>query len=90
MKESYWGYWLIVLGIFVIVVLMLIQSVTSTNTQDYYLVKEFTVAGKMFVKASKMLPDGDSTALVFAERCKNYIKKGVAEDWDGVMNMTSK
>ena len=57
---------------------------------DYYLVKEFTVAGKMFVKASKMLPDGDSTALVFAERCKNYIKKGVAEDWDGVMNMTSK
>ena len=44
MKESYWGYWLIVLGIFVIVVLMLIQSVTSTNTQDYYLVKEITEA----------------------------------------------
>ena len=44
MKESYWGYWLIVLGMFVIVVLMLIQSVTSTNTQDYYLVKEITEA----------------------------------------------
>ena len=57
---------------------------------DYYLVKEFTAAGKMFVKASKMLPNGDPTALVFAERCKNYIKKGVADDWDGVMNMTSK
>ena len=57
---------------------------------DYYLVKEFTAAGKMFVKASKMLPEGDPTALVFADRCKNYIKKGVAEDWDGVMNMTSK
>lgn len=44
MKESYWGYWLVILGIFVIVVLMLIQNVTSTNTQDYYLVKEITEA----------------------------------------------
>ena len=44
MKESYWGYWLILLGVFVVVVLMLIQNVTSTNTQDYYLVKEITEA----------------------------------------------
>lgn len=44
MKESYWGYWLVILGIFVITVLMLIQNVTSTNTQDYYLVKEITEA----------------------------------------------
>ena len=57
---------------------------------DLYLLKDFTQAGKMFVKASKMLPDGDPTALIFAERCKNYIKKGVPEGWDGVMNMTSK
>ena len=57
---------------------------------DKYLLKQFTDAGKLFVKASKMLPDGDPTALVFADRCKTYIKKGVAEDWDGVMNMTSK
>ena len=44
MKESYWGYWLILLGVFVIVVMMIIQSITSTNTQDYYLVKEITEA----------------------------------------------
>ena len=57
---------------------------------DKYLLKQFTDAGKLFVKASKMLPNGDPTALVFADRCKTYIKKGVAADWDGVMNMTSK
>ena len=57
---------------------------------DKYLLKQFTEAGKLFVKASKMLPEGDPTALIFADRCKNYIKKGVSEDWDGVMNMTSK
>ena len=57
---------------------------------DAYLIKDFTAAGKLFVKASKMFPEGDPTALIFADRCKNYIKKGVSEDWDGVMNMTSK
>lgn len=44
MKESYWGYWLIILGTFVIIVMMLIQNVTTTNTQDYYLLKEVTEA----------------------------------------------
>lgn len=44
MKESYWGYWLMLLGIFVIVIMLLIQNLTSSNTQDYYLVKEITEA----------------------------------------------
>ncbi|MBE6155903.1 MAG: hypothetical protein E7164_04020 [Firmicutes bacterium] len=44
MKEAYWGYWLVVLGVFIIVVLLLVQSFTSSNTQDYYLVKTITEA----------------------------------------------
>ena len=44
MKEAYWGYWLVVLGIFIIVVLLLIQNFTSTNSQDFYLVKEIAEA----------------------------------------------
>ena len=44
MKEAYWGYWLVVLGVFIIVVLLLVQSFTSTNTQDYYLIKTITEA----------------------------------------------
>jgi hypothetical protein len=44
MKESYWGYWLIMLGVFVIVIMMLIGNVTTKNTQDYYLIKEVTEA----------------------------------------------
>ena len=40
MKETYWGYWLILLGIFIIVVMMLVQSASTTNTQDYYQLKE--------------------------------------------------
>lgn len=44
MKESYWGYWLILLGIFVIVIMLLVQNMTSSNTQDYYVLKEVTEA----------------------------------------------
>lgn len=40
MKESYWGYWLILLGIFVMVVMLLVQDATTTNSQDYYQLKE--------------------------------------------------
>ena len=47
MKESYWGYWLILLGVFVIVIMMLISNLTSSNTQDYYLVKEITEASML-------------------------------------------
>ena len=44
MKESYWGYWFILLGLFVIVVMMLISNVTTSNTQNYYIIKETTEA----------------------------------------------
>lgn len=40
MKESYWGYWLVLLGIFIVVVMMLANDATTTNTQDYYQLKE--------------------------------------------------
>ena len=44
MKESLWGYWLVILGIMVIMIMILMQSYTTTNQQDYYLVKEITYA----------------------------------------------
>lgn len=44
MKEGLWGYWIVVLGLFVVAVLMLLQNYTTTNEQDYYLIKEVTNA----------------------------------------------
>ena len=44
MRESYWGYWLIVLGIFIIGVMLLVNNISSSNTQDYYNIKEVTQA----------------------------------------------
>ena len=40
MKESFWGYFVILLGLFVIIGMMLIKDVTSTSEEDYLLGKE--------------------------------------------------
>ena len=44
MKESLWGYIILLLGIFVIVVMILVQNYTSTGEEDYYSLKEVTEA----------------------------------------------
>ena len=40
MKEAFWTYLLIALGIFIFVVLLIVQDLTSTDEEDYYLTKE--------------------------------------------------
>lgn len=44
MKESFWGYFIIIAGVTTLAVLMLFQDVTNTNEQNYYLVKEIAEA----------------------------------------------
>jgi hypothetical protein len=40
MKESMWGYWIVILGISIFAIMMLLQNYTTTSEQDYYLMKE--------------------------------------------------
>ena len=42
MKQAYWGYWLVTLGVFVVVIMLLIQNVTSNNTEDSYTIKQIS------------------------------------------------
>ncbi len=44
MKNAFWAYWLILLGIVIVVIMLLVQNITTSSTQDYYLVKEITDA----------------------------------------------
>ncbi len=44
MQESYWGYWLVLMGLFVTGTMLVLQGISSTNTQDYYQLKEVTDA----------------------------------------------
>lgn len=40
MKESFWGYFIIILGMFVLVVILLVQRLTVTNEESFYLTRE--------------------------------------------------
>lgn len=56
---------------------------------DKFLERDFVNAGKLFVQTNQ-IGNGDATSLIFAERCRNFIKTGIPKDWDGVVNMESK
>lgn len=40
MKESAWGYLIVILGVVIIAILLLVQRLTTTNEEDYYLSRE--------------------------------------------------
>ena len=44
MKNAFWAYWLILLGTVIVVIMMLVQNLTTSSTQDYFRVKEITEA----------------------------------------------
>lgn len=47
MKESVWGYLILVLGMVVIVILLLVQRITTTNEEDFYLGREVMEASML-------------------------------------------
>ena len=40
MKETFWSYLFIVLGLLTIAIMILVQNLTSTSEENYYLTKE--------------------------------------------------
>ena len=47
MRNSYSGYWLILLGIFVVVIMIIINNITTTKSQDYHLTKKIAEASML-------------------------------------------
>ena len=44
MKESFWGYLILLFGIFIVVIMIIIRDYQTTNDEDYYIMKEVTQA----------------------------------------------
>ena len=59
------------------------------NALECYEQKDFVQAKALFQKALALMPD-DGPSSVFAARCDEFIKKGVGQNWDGVLTMTTK
>ncbi len=60
-----------------------------SEAMDKYLQKDFASAGKLFVKVNSLVPE-DESPMVYAKRCRDYLENGFPENWDGIMNMTTK
>jgi hypothetical protein len=75
MKESMWGYLIIALGVFIVVILFLVQNLTSTNEQDYYLSREILRASMYdavdygtYMKSGKLVMSREKFVSVFTRR----------------------
>lgn len=47
MQSSYWGYWLVVLGVSIVGLAITVQGLTTNTTQDFYSTKEITEASML-------------------------------------------
>lgn len=56
---------------------------------DTYLARDFDTAMNKFNKVLKVMPD-DQPSLVYIEKARKLKVAGVPDEWDGVVNMTSK
>lgn len=75
MKESIWGYMILVLGIIVIVILLLVQRITTINEEDFYLGREVMEASMIdavdygtFRKSGKIVMSKEKFVEVFIRR----------------------
>lgn len=59
------------------------------SAMDKYLEKNFTESRELFEKAAALVP-GDESPLVYAHRCGEFIEKGIPENWNGVITLTTK
>lgn len=75
MKESMWGYLIVALGIVIVAVILLVQRLTTTNEQDYFLSKEI-IKGAMldavdygtYSRTGKLVMSKEKFVAVFTRR----------------------
>lgn len=75
MKESMWGYLIISLGLVIVAVLFLVQNLTTTSEQDYYLSREILRSSMYdaidygtYMKSGKLVMSKEKFVSVFTRR----------------------
>ncbi|CDF10790.1 unknown [Mycoplasma sp. CAG:776] len=47
MQSSYWGYWLVVMGVAIVGLMISVQGITTNTTQDSYAIREIAEASML-------------------------------------------
>lgn len=75
MKESFWAYLFIILGLFTIVVMMLIQDVTTTDEENYYLTKEVMEAAMIDSIDYGVYMDSGDIRIIESKFVENFTRR---------------
>ena len=78
MKESMWMYIFIGIGIFTIVVMMLIQDLTTTNEEDFYLTKEVMEASMIDAVDLGLYRETGEIRIIEAKFVESFIRRFAA------------
>ncbi len=75
MKESLWGYWIVILGISIMSVMMVLQNYTTTSEQDYFLMKEVMEASMYEAVDYGYYRDTGKLRMNTEKFAENYIRR---------------
>lgn len=75
MKESLWGYILLLFGIFIIVVMMIIRDYQTTNDEEYYLLKEVTQAAMIDSVDYTYYREYDDLKIIEEKFVENFVRR---------------
>lgn len=85
MKEAAWGYLILALGVSIIAILLLVQSLTSTSEEDFYLAREVLEASMYdaidygtYAKDGKLVMSEQKFVEVFLRRFAESVMNGRA------------
>jgi len=75
MKESMWGYLIVLLGLVIVVIIFLVSNLTNTNEQDYFLAREIlknsmydAIDYGTYMKSGKVVMSREKFVSIFIRR----------------------
>ena len=75
MKESFWGYLIVLLGLVIVVIIFLVSNLTNTNEQDYFLAREIlknsmydAIDYGTYMKSGKVVMSREKFVSIFTRR----------------------
>lgn len=75
MKESLWGYLILLFGIFIIVIMMVIRDYQTTNDEEYYILKEVTQAAMIDAVDYSYYREYNDLRIVEEKFIENFLRR---------------
>lgn len=75
MKESLWAYFVLLFGVFIIVIMMIIRDYQTTNDEDYYLIKEITKSAMIDAVDYSYYRDHNDLKIIEDKFAENFLRR---------------